>query len=256
VERAAAEPGHGDVVVRSGLRALAAGLADDGDPADWTVDRATATSVAPALADAVAARPEVVAEPLARAAAGARESDRRVLRGLGLVSADPDAAAVLDRTLGEPSGAPAVQAGYLAVREYGQRLDHALGEFAAQEEAVRRHATTTLVTAGLSFLRRGGEQVADALTVLSVLVDADGTWDGSPDEGLRFGVPCGDPGAAAAYDQVAAVLGAPTAPTSPPTDWVGVAAAVVPGGERLQDVVEAGVGTVEDVRELVEADSD
>lgn len=256
VERAAAEPGHGDVVVRSGLRALAIGLADDGDPAGWTVDRATAASVAPALADAVAARPEVVADPLARAAAGAGESEQLVLRGLGLLSADPGAAAVLDRALGEPAGAPAVQAGYLAVREYGQRLDHALGEFAAQEEAVRRHATTTVVTAGLSFVRRGGEQVAGALTVLSVLVDADGTWDGSPDEGLRFGVPCGDPGAAAAYDHVAAVLGAPTAPTSPPTDWVGLAAAVVPGGERLEDVVEAGVGAVEDVRELVDTDPD
>ncbi|MBJ7453708.1 MAG: hypothetical protein JHC71_16730 [Blastococcus sp.] len=256
VERATAEPGQGDVVVRSGLRALGVGLADDGDPADWTVDRATAASVAPALADAVAARPEVVAEPLARAAAGAGEQDRPLLRGLGHLTTAPDAAAVLDRALGEPSGAPAVQAGYLAVREYGQRLDHALGEFAAQEEAVRRHATTTLVTAGLSFLPRGGEQVADALTVLSVVVGADGTWDASPDEGLHVRVPCGDPGTAAAYWNVAAVLGTPTAPTSPPTDWVGVAAAVVPGGERLRDVVEAGVGAAADARERVDAEMD
>jgi hypothetical protein len=255
VERATAEPGHGDVVVRSGLRALGVGLADDGDPAGWTVDRATAASVAPALADAVAAVPEVVAEPLARAAAGAGEQDRPVLRGLGYLSAHPDAAAVLDRALGGVSGAPAVQAGYLAVREYGQRLDHALEEFAAQEEAVRRHAATTLVTGGLSFVRRGGEQVADALTVLSVVVDADGTWHGSPDEGLHVPVPH-DPGAATAYEHVAAVLGAPTAPVSPPTDWLGLAAALVPGGERLGDIVEAGAGAAEDLRQLVDADAD
>jgi hypothetical protein len=148
-----------------------------------------------------------------------------------------------------------VQAGYLAVREYGERLDHALDEFAAQEEAVRRHATTTLVTEGLSLVRQGGEQLADALTVLSVVVDADGTWDGSPDEGLHFRAPCGDPGAAAAYEHVAAVLGAPTAPVSPPTDWVGLAATLLPGGERLEDVVEAGIGAVEEIRELMDADT-
>jgi hypothetical protein len=253
VERATAEPGHRDVVVRSGLRALGIGLADDGDPAGWTVDRATAASVAPALTDAVAALPEVVAEPLARAAAGAGDQDRPVLRGLGYLSAHPDAAVALDRALGEASTPPAVQAAYLAVREYGQRLDHALREFAAQEEAVRRHATTTLVTGGLSFVRRGGEELADVLTVLSVVVDADGTWDGAPDDGPRFAAPCGEPEAAAAYERVAAVLGAPTAPASPPTDWVGLAAALVPGGERLEDVVEAGVGAVEEFRELRDA---
>ncbi len=255
VERAAAEPAHGDVVVRSGLRALAVGLADDGDPAGWTVDRATAASVAPALADAVAARPEVVAEPLGRAAAGAGEQDRLVLRGLGYLSAAPDAAAVLDRALGGEPGPPAVQAGYLAVREYGQRLDHALHEFAAEEQAVRRHVTTTVVTEALSHVPRWGEGAAGALTALSVVVDADGTWDGSPDEGLHARVPSGDLGAAAAYGRVAAVLGSPTAPVPPPIDWVGLAAALVPGGERLGDVVEAGVGAVEEVRGLLDADA-
>jgi len=257
VERAAAEPGSdGDLVVRSGLRALGIGLADDGDPAGWTVDRDTATLVTPALADAVATRPEVVVEPLARAASGEGEQDRPVLRGLGYLSAEPEAAVVLDRALSQASGAPAVRAGYLAVREYGQRLDHALHEFAAQEAAIRRHLTTAMVTEALSYVKRGGDEVADALTVLSVVLDADGTWDASPDEGLHFAAPCGERGAAAAYGHVAAVLGAPTAPTSPPTDWVGLIAALVPGGERARDVVEAGVGVVEEARELMDADAD
>jgi hypothetical protein len=178
-----------------------------------------------------------------------------VLRGLGYLSAEPEAAAVLDRALGLASGAPEVQAGYLAVREYGQRLDHALGEFAAQEEAIRRFFATTVVTEVVSRVPRWGGGAAGALTALSVVVDADGTWKGSPDEGPQFAAPCG-PEAAAAYERVAAVLGAPTAPASPPTDWVGLAAALVPGGERLGDVVEAGFGVVEEARELVDADAD
>jgi hypothetical protein len=249
VDRATAEPDDADVVVRSGLRALAIGLGDDGDPAGWTVDRGTASSIAPALAEAVAARPEVVAEPLVRAAAGAGEEDRPVLRGLGYLSADPAAAVVLDREMGEGSAAPEVQAGYLAVREYGQRLDHALGEFAAQQEAERRHATGVVVTEVLSSGPRLGEGVADALTVLSVVVGADGTWEGSTDEGLHLRAPCGDPDAAMAYEQVAAVLGAPVAPVPPPRDWVGLATALLPGADRLRDVVEAGIGVVEEIRE-------
>jgi hypothetical protein len=256
VERATVEPGHGEVVVRSGLRALAVDLADDGEPVGGTVDRATATSVSPALADAVAARPEVVTEPLGRAAAGAGEQDRPVLRGLGYLSADPHAAPVLDRALGQASGAPEAQAGYLAVREYGQRLHHALGEFAAQEEADRRFVTTTVVTEVVSLVPRWGGGVAGGLTALSVVVDADGTWDGAPDEGARFVAPCGDPDAATAYERVAALLGAPAAPVSPPTDWVGLAGALVPGGARLGDVLEAGIGAAEELRGLVDADTD
>ena len=51
-----------------------------------------------------------------------------------------------------------MQAGYLAVREYGQRLDHALGEFAAQEEAVRRHAIDHAGHGRAVVLRRGGSR--------------------------------------------------------------------------------------------------
>ncbi|SDF91144.1 hypothetical protein SAMN05660662_3800 [Blastococcus aurantiacus] len=253
VERATVEPG--DVVMRSGLRALAIGLGDDGDPAGWTVDRVTAASIAPALAEAVAARPEVVAEPLVRTAAGAGEEDRLVLRGLGYLSADPAAADVLDRALDQASAAPAVQAGYLAVREYGQRLDHALHEFAAQEEAVRRDRTTTVLAEVLSFIPRRGDELAGLVSALSVVADADGTWDGSEDEGLHFPMSSDAPGPAAAYQHVAALLGAPIAPESPPVDWVGLATDVMPGGDRLRDVVEAGVGVMEELRELAEAET-
>ena len=258
VERATAEPGHGDVVVRSGLRALGVGLADDGDPAGWTVDRATAASVAPALADAVAARPEVVAEPLARAAAGAGEQDRPVLRGLGI----PDRrAGRRGRARPRPGrsrpergngGAGRLPGGPRVRAAPGPRPGRVRGPGGGRPARRRDdhagHGRAVVPPSG----RRAGRPTRDGAVRR---VGADGTWDASPDEGLHVRVPCGDP-EAAAYGNVAAVLGAPTAPMSPPTDWVGVAAAVVPGGERLRDVVEAGVGAAEDARELVDADAD
>ena len=275
VERAAAEPGHGDVVVLSGLRALALGLGDDGDPAGWTVDRATATSVAPALADAVAARPDAVAEALERAAAGEGQRDRLVLRGLGYASADPDAAVALDRAYRGAAWMPEVEGGYLAVREYGQRLDHALGEFAAQEQAERRMRTTGVITAVT------GPAVSAAVAVVSVAGDLDGTWDASADEGQHFSVGTalceagGAPGAATGFREVADLLGTPTAPVSPRTDWWGLAADVAPAGrlvlgglrrgldgaekawdEHLPDLLEAGVGAVDGMTELVDPGSD
>ncbi|MGY2128722.1 hypothetical protein [Blastococcus sp. SYSU DS0617] len=264
VDRAAGQPGDdGADVVRSGLRALATGLGDDGDPAGWAVDRTTAAGVAPALAGAVAARPEVVVEPLARAAAGAGQQDQLLLRGLGYLSAEPGAAAVLDDAVPgapAPAGAAAagpvrpveIGAGYLAVREYGQRLVHALDEFAAQDEAGRRLRITEVVTGTLELGPVWARSIGDVVSVLSVVTDADGTWDAAPDDGEHVAVPAGMP-RAAAYRRVAAVLGAPTAPESPPIDWVGLAADLAPGGDRVRDAVEIGGELVEELRELVDA---
>jgi hypothetical protein len=249
LDRAAAEPG-GDVVVRSGLRALGVGLGDDGDPAGWTVDRATATLVAPALADAVAARPDVVVEPLARAASGEGEQDRLVLRGLGYLGTDPAAATVLDRAVADAgpggSAAGAVPAGYAAVREYGQRLVHALDEFAAQERAEDRERFTDMVTEGLGLIPKRGEVLAAVVAGVAVLADFDGTWDASADDGQH--VPMADAVRAAggtaeaeeAYRQVNGVVGNPTAPVSPGIDVSGLVSDLAPGTGRTHwdDVVQ------------------
>jgi hypothetical protein len=255
VTRAAEQPG-GDVVVRSGLRALAAGLGEDGDPARWTVDRATATAVAPALAAAVADRPEVVVEPLSRTAAGQGEQDQLVLRGLGYLSADPGAGDVLARAVdegvsgsarrsGDPDAQPAavaVSAGYLAVRDYGQRLAHALDEFAAQERADQRKRVTDAVKEVAGHLPRVANVVPPAVAVLAVLADLDGTWDAAPGGGEHLpgedvvAVVGGAPDAATAYRHVAGVLGEPTAPEPPPIDWVGLVSDLVPGGGRAVEV--------------------
>ncbi|MDT0274905.1 hypothetical protein [Blastococcus goldschmidtiae] len=265
VDRAAGEPGDdGADVVRSGLRALATGLGDDGDPTGWTVDRTTAAGVAPALAAAVAARPEVVVEPLSRAATGTGQRDQLLLRGLGYLSAEPEAAVVLDDVVPEAVVSPAggagagparpgdVGAGYLAVREYGQRLVHALDEFTAQEEAGRRLRITEVVTGALEIGPVWARPIGRAVSVLSVVADADGTWDAAPDDGEHVAVSADMP-QAAAYRQVAAVLGTPTAPDPPPIDWMGLAADLAPGGGRARDVIELGGELVEEMRDLVDA---
>jgi hypothetical protein len=74
--------------------------------------------------------------------------------------------------------------------------------------------------------------------------DLDGTWEADRDDGRHFPVDealratGGAAGATEAYGQVSAVLGAPTPPVSPKTDWVGLALALVPGGGRVKDVAE------------------
>ena len=253
VERAGEAPGSaGDVALRSGLRALGTGLGDDGDPAGWTVDRTTAAAVAPALGAAVAERPDLVARPLAQAAAGEGAADRTLLRGLGQLTSDPTAAAALDRGLA--AAGPVVVTGWAAVREYGQRLDHALGEFAAQDRAERRERVTDGVVEVLS-LPRIGRVLVPVVAVGAVVADLDGTWDEAPDRGERFPLKAvvraagGDEAAEQAYRDVAALLGTPRPPQSPPIDWRGLLGDVLPSRGRLGDGVERvddGVGNLLD----------
>jgi hypothetical protein len=259
VERAGEEPG--DVAVRSGLRALAMGLGDDGDPAGWTVDRATAAAVAPALAGAVAAHPEALTGPLVRAAAGAGE-DRTLLRGLGHLGTDPGAARALDRAVadsvarldaaagaGPSDAAVAVAAGHAAVRGYGERLAVALEGFAAQERAEQRAHVGDL------FLHVGGRFAGPLAAAAVVRFDLDGTWDDGPgpqvtgEDAVRAAG--GAPGAEAAYRRVADVLGAPTAPVSPATDVPGLLVELVPGSRRARDAVERVVDGAREVLEEV-----
>lgn len=242
VQQAGQEPGPaGDVAVRSGLRALATGLGDDGDPAAWTVDRATAAAIAPELAGAVALRPDVVAGPLARAAAG-EEEPRALLRGLGALSGEPAAATVLDRAL--DAAAPVAVAGWTAVREYGQRLAHALDGFAAQERAERRMHLTDAVGELASLPPVAGRVLGPLVALGGIAGDLDGTWDEAPDRGRRFSAEDavraagGAPGAGQAYRRTAALLGAPRAPVSPPIDWRGLAADLLPGRGPHGEAVE------------------
>lgn len=241
----------GAVAVRAGLRALATGLGDDGDPAGWSVELRTAAGIAPQLAEAVATRPAVVVGPLVRAALGAGLGDRVLLRGLGLLSSEPAAAVVLDRALaGAP---PAAAAGYVAVREFGQRLAHALDEFAARDLAERRAHLTDVVQEAVSSAPAAGRVLRPLVGLGSVLGDLDGTWDATRDLGGRFTVEDavraagGAPGAEQAHANVAALLGAPVAPVPPPTDWLGLVADLLPGAGRHRDLAERAGDGVKDL---------
>ncbi|WP_448626807.1 hypothetical protein [Geodermatophilus sp. URMC 64] len=250
VEAAGAEPGPaGDAAVRAGLAALGNGLSPEGS-GTWTVDRDTAALIAPALGSAVAAHAGAVAGLLGAAGAGDPLAlpDDEVLRGLGHLTVDPEAAAAVQsaldaRTTTAPSDAVAARGALVAVREYGQRLDHALDGFAAMSQAVDRRFTydvTVRLTAwgfdqvvGRTPPGELASAVVDAgVDGLAALVDADGSWELPPDDGLVFDredaaaaaavlAPADDPVAAdelgrqarAAFDRAIRALGVPQPPS-------------------------------------------
>ncbi|MBN1094014.1 hypothetical protein JKP75_16500 [Blastococcus sp. TML/M2B] len=255
VGRAVEAPGA--TAVRAGLRALATGLGDDGDPGAWTVDPATAALLAPTLAEAVAARPAVLTGPLL-AVPDCGGDDRTLLRGLGYLGTDRAAAGLLDRAVAdavaELAAAPredgadpagVVGAGYAAVREYGRRLTHALEGFAAQERAGQRAHGGDLLDAV------GGRVVGPLAALAAVGLDLDGTWDEPPDRARH--IPAdravrsagGSLAAGAAYAQVTRLLGTPEPPESPPVDVVGLATELLPGAPgRIGQVLDITVDLV------------
>ncbi|SNR49168.1 hypothetical protein [Blastococcus mobilis] len=266
VERAGAEQGPaGDSAVRAGLRALGAGLAD-GDPEDWRVDRGTAAAVAPALGRAVAGHIGVAVEALWVGVDGGSGGTSDALRGLGHLTLARDAEASVAQALydwartqptafeGTSASAPlpavAVPAAYVAAKEYGQRLDHALDGFEAQEAAEEKEWWWDH-TVGLVGFAPGAWGVGLGLVegYLAITLDMDGTWTDPVDAGLSFdgadaasaaraGVASDSAEQAravvdqarAAYERTADVLGRPEPPVSPRTDYL------EPLGEVATDV--------------------
>ena len=209
-EDAAAEPGAaGQHVVRSALEAVGAGLLE-ASPADWTADRGTVESLAPALGRAVAARVEVPATALAAVAVeGGSDGTGHLIRGLGLLTVDRQAAATVEGALASwvagqshdlagssrarPSPVFAVPGAYLAAQEYGQRLSHALDGYELQHAAQQR-AFVWNISAGLllevvSFTRVPPTALAADVAKIAAppLLNADGTFTQGPDRGLRYG---------------------------------------------------------------------
>lgn len=257
---ASAETGpNGDATVRAGLEALGAGLAD-GDPDGWTVSRGTAAAVAPALGAAVAQHVTVATDVLALGVDG--ELDGRAgdtLRGLGYLTLDEGAARTIGAALQNwvrvqpvpvevtcaplPPPAVVIPSAFLAVREYGQRLDYALHGF--EEKA---HAESKAVgwdwTVGLAFQVRKLAPVAGfGLGVVEgyaeMALGYDGRWDNGRDNGMHFDgndaaaavlgeVPV-DPAIGAVFagqartvfDRTAEALGRPTPPEPPEFDALG-----------------------------------
>jgi hypothetical protein len=272
VERAAvdSEPA-GEAAVRAGLIALGTGL-EDGDPDGWTVQRETAAAVAPALGAAVAAHVAVAVDVLWAGVDAPGDTPRTdAMRGLGMVTLDRGAAAVVGEALFDwaraeiaagtvidpsaPAPAVAVPSAYLAVQEYGQRLDHTLDAFEARAAAQRRALGWDLTVGLVGYLPGMAGNVGGVIEgYAAIALDMDGTWDNGVDRGLVFdGGTAADasradlgPAAAAearevarqariAFHRTAAVLGDPTPPESPPVDYLGpLFDALLPGPDDLR----------------------
>ena len=246
----------GGTAARAGLEALGAGL-EDGDPDGWSVDRDTAAVISEALGRAVSSHVSLVAGALERAAdgqAGPRDGD--ALRGLGYLTLDSEAVRLVDESLhrwvrddtdtpdtpGAPGAAQlaAVPAGFVAVREYGQRLAYALHGFEQQAAAELRESRYDASWGLLPNLaRRTGVGLGAGLVsdFAKIAFDADGTWDNGADDGAVYDArdaqlaaqrslggsspAVGDVSARAAdaFENTVDVLGRPEPPASPPTDW-------------------------------------
>jgi len=268
------EGSAGEEVVRGGLKALGAGLEDDGDPDGWTVNRAAAAAVSPALGAALAAHVSVAGDALAAGAEGEGAADTRdLLRGLGYLTIDRNAAAAVEQALEEwvtvhPVGLGSdgalpqfpgvvIPNAYRAVREYGQRLAYALHGYEEQKEAEDR-ALRWNMTAGLAAqLVRGplaGAVAGVAEGYAAMGLDYDGTWDNGIDGGLTFEPDAGLASLTSDERRLAAgiahqahesfvgtqsVLGRPRPPTSPVSHWWGpLVDAAVPGAEDLIEDAE------------------
>jgi hypothetical protein len=254
VDHAGTEDGPvGGDAARSGLEALGAGL-EDGNPDEWTVDRDTAAAVAESLGRAVAAHAPLIAGALERAAdghVGPRDGD--TIRGLGYLTLDESAARTVQAGLegwvdarwdalgaAGPAQVVAVQAAFVGVREYGQRLAYALHGFeqkaAAELSAQRWEATWGLLP---NLLRRMGPGALAGMAsdYVAIALDRDGTWDNGPDDGRVFDASDAERAAAGslpawsaadvavigaragtAFENTLDALGRPKPPTSPPSD--------------------------------------
>jgi hypothetical protein len=255
VSLAGAETGQaGAASVVTGLTALAGGL-DDGDSTDRTVNDGTAARLAQPLATGVSAHAEILVDSLAGAAAAdgpVAPGTGDVLRGLSFLTLDRAAAERVQEVLtawterqqaaGMALPAVGVHAAYLAVREYGQRLPHALRAFAEQELANDRKWLWDSATAPLQFVQGTGGRVAGLIEPFAAkLLGADGSWDAGEDEGLVFdredaaaaavagarspgqaGVAATDQAAGearTAFDRTARVLGTMKTPTPVHHSW-------------------------------------
>jgi hypothetical protein len=234
----------GAEVVRTGLGVIGDGL-PLGNPQRWTVNRATVGQIRAALGTALAGHIDVALHAMSAANGGwITDSERAVLRGIGNVSVDCGALLAIGHAL-DVTAMAAVLAGphtsaslvlpaalapaaWVAVQEYGRRLDHALHGYEQQEEAA---AKETLFNGSLGLLPwlapAGTGPLADiAVAYLARAMGADGRWSDSP---LRQSLGADDAVARVAhataaearqvYDSTLRAVGLPVAPLSPVILW-------------------------------------
>jgi hypothetical protein len=262
VDDAAAAGAAGEAAIRFGLEALGTGLSPTDADVAWTVDRTTAAELSPVLGDAVAAHVVIATDVLGAAGVGEQlaSSGDAVLRGLGYLTIDADAAAAVQRAVDArtsavpldvtgtdptaPARAVAIRSAFVAAREYAQRLDYAIEGYVAMADAVDRAVTYDVAVLPVSAYSEiagpfpGTSHAADLAEALvdagAWLLNADGSWELGPDEGLVFDredaaaavAPLhanADPAGAemlgrqarAAFDRTLSLLGHPEPPPAP-----------------------------------------
>lgn len=198
VHLASAAPGAGGAVAaRSGLEALGSGLSPAGADS-WAVRPDAAGIVAPSLGRLVAAHVDAAGALLQEAGGrvGLSAGADAALRGLAYLTVTPGAASAVADALtrwagttasGSVTAAASVLGSFLAVREYGQRLAHALQAAQAQEAAVDRQITFDIATLPLEAVKGFPAVVLDAgASTVAQWVHADGSWSIGPDRGPSF----------------------------------------------------------------------
>jgi hypothetical protein len=233
----------GESVVRAGLGVIGDGL-PLGDPHRWTVNRVTVGQIRGALGTALAAHIEVALHAMWTADGGwITDFERSVLRGIGNVSVDCAAmlaigqaldvramAYVLARSRPASSVAlPAVlaPAAWVAVQEYGRRLDYALHGYEQRQDAL---AKETLFNGSYGLLQYmpgwGGSLAGIAVPYLARAMGADGRWSNgtrgqalSADDAVAAAAAATAAQARQVYDRTLRVLGLPVPPASPVIEW-------------------------------------
>ncbi|UOY01021.1 hypothetical protein [Blastococcus sp. PRF04-17] len=188
--------------VRVALEVIGSGLTP-GDLSARTVRRDTVDAVSSSLAHAVAAHVPVAVEALSVGVDGLLRNGGAPLRALGYLSVGSGGAAAMqeaildwsrdrpvepgDASSFSPAPAVAIPAAYMAAREYGQRLDHALDAYEIKEEAEAEAERWDKTFGLLGFLPGpwglvGGVAEGSAAIALGM----DGRFDAGVDRGLRF----------------------------------------------------------------------
>lgn len=237
-------PGRqGDEVVRTGLGVIGAGL-PLGSPQQWTVNRVTVGQIRAALGTALADHIDVALHAMSAANGGwITDSERAVLRGIGNVSVDCGALLAIGHALdvravasvldGAPTSDSLVLPGalapaaWVAVQEYGRRLEYALHGYEQQELAEAKEHLFHWTLGMLEFAPGwGGVAAVVVLPYLARALGAGGEWsNGSQGQALSAAdaVAVVDPATAArarqVYGSTLRVLGLPVPPTPPEFKW-------------------------------------
>jgi hypothetical protein len=244
----------GDAVVRAGLSTIGDGL-PLGDPVRWKVNRETVGQIRGALGEALAAHIDVALHAMwAADGEWITDFERSVLRGLGNVSRDCAAMLAVDEALairslafvlspshpGTSVALPAVlaPAAWVAVQEYGRRLNYALHGY-EQMALAKGKARLFSGSYGLLALAPGWGGLAAGFVVpyIARAMGADGRWINGTLGGRALGAgdavtavesssgvagpfaPSAEERARQVYDRTLRVLGTPVPPTSPVIPW-------------------------------------